>query len=141
MSRNRLYVLVLALSIAGYGWIGWNGASDGWSEAGDGAVPTPCLVRQVTGLPCPSCGTTRSIEAVAAGDIGRAAATNPFGIPLAAAMVVFPAWVAVDLVRRRDGFHRFYLAFERTLRERRPAAVAGATVVLTNWGWNILKGL
>jgi hypothetical protein len=140
MTRTRLYILVLAFSLAGYGWIVWNGAVDGWSGPGGDSVPTPCLFRQATGLPCPSCGTTRAIEALAVGDVGRAASTNPFGILLALAMVAFPAWIAVDLFRSRDGFHRFYLSVERIFR-RRAFAVAGIALVLANWGWNIVKGL
>ena len=140
MNRNRLYLLVLALSFAGYGWIAWNGVADGWSEAGAGSIPTPCLVRQATGLPCPSCGTTRALEAVAAGEIGRAAATNPFGILLAFSMVAFPLWIVHDFSRGRDGFHRFYCCVERVFR-RPPAAIAGIAIVLANWAWNIAKAL
>jgi hypothetical protein len=139
MSRTRLYILVLALSFAGYGWFAWNLASGG--GASGNPIPTPCLFRQATGVPCPSCGTTRALEALAAGDVGRSAATNPFGLLLALTLVAFPAWIAHDLARSRDGFHRFYLAVERTLRERRGAAIAGVAVVAANWGWNILKGL
>jgi hypothetical protein len=139
MTRTRLYILVLALSFAGYGWLSWNLAADGGAP-GD-SVPSPCLFRQATGIPCPSCGTTRSVEALAAGDIGRAAATNPFGLVLALALVAFPVWIVHDLARSLDGFHRFYLAVERTFRERRIVAAAGIALVAANWGWNILKGL
>jgi hypothetical protein len=138
MSRTRLYILVLALSFAGYGWIALN-LSAGGGAAGD-SIPTPCLFRQATGVPCPSCGTTRAIEALAAGDVGRSAATNPFGLLIALALVAFPAWIVRDLAASRDGFHRFYLSVERTFRERRGVAIAGVAVVAANWAWNILKG-
>jgi hypothetical protein len=141
MTRNRLYILVLALSFAGYGWLAWNLAVDGGGGARGNALPTPCLIRQATGVPCPSCGTTRAMEALAAGDVGRSASTNPFGLLLALALVAFPAWIVHDLARSRDGFHRFYLAVERTFRERRGVAFAGVAVVLANWGWNIVKGM
>lgn len=137
MTRTRLHILVLALSLAGYGWLGWNLAAD---AVGGGPAPTPCLLRQATGVPCPSCGTTRAVEALAAGDVGRSAATNPFGLVLALALVAFPAWIAHDIARSRDGFHRFFLAVDRTFRERRGAAIAGIAAVAANWGWNILKG-
>ena len=141
MSRNGLHLFVLSLGLAGISWVAWNGIADGWEPAGGGAIPTPCLFRQATGLPCPSCGTTRSIEAVAAGNLAEAARTNPFGIPIALAMGIFPLWVLHDAARSRDGFHRFWLAVERTLRERRAVSAAAIVLVAANWGWNILKGL
>lgn len=140
MTRNALHLLVLTLSVAGYGWIAWNVSGQRGDGPGGDARPTPCLLRQAAGVPCPSCGTTRSIEALAAGDPGGAAAANPFGLLLALALLAFPPWIAHDIIRSRDGFHRFYLAFERSFRERRWVAPAGIAAVALNWGWNVLKG-
>lgn len=38
---------------------------------------TACLVRAVTGVPCPTCGSTRSVLAVAQGDVAGAFMANP----------------------------------------------------------------
>lgn len=66
----------------------------------DGGDPT-CIMRIMTGLPCPGCGMTRSWVHLAHGDVLTAFEYNFFG-PLAmfaaAALVVY---TAVALVRRR----------------------------------------
>lgn len=42
--------------------------------------PTLCVFRLATGLPCPFCGTTRSVGSLLQGDLTSALAFNPFGI-------------------------------------------------------------
>ena len=51
-----------------------------------------CLFRQVTGRPCPSCGLTRSWQAIGHGRIGDGLAAHPFG-PLT---VLAAVWLASD---------------------------------------------
>jgi hypothetical protein len=41
--------------------------------------PVVCLFRRVTGLPCPSCGLTRSFCAMSHGDLRSAGAYHPLG--------------------------------------------------------------
>jgi hypothetical protein len=46
-----------------------------FSESG-----TICLLRNLTGLPCPTCGMTRSFCAVSRGEVGRAIDLHPLGL-------------------------------------------------------------
>ncbi len=140
LNRNRLYILVIACSIGGFGWLAWDAASTRSSGAWAHSIVTSCPVKLATGIPCPSCGTTRAVVALAAGDVAGSLQLNPFGLLIAFALIVFPPWVLHDVIRSRDGFHRFYLAFERTLRGSRALALSSAALVIANWGWNILKG-
>ena len=41
-----------------------------------------CMFRQLTGLPCPGCGLTRSLIVLAHGDLATAARMHPAGFPL-----------------------------------------------------------
>src|SRR2546423_14278845 len=55
--------------------------------------PLACPLRALTGVPCPLCGMTTSVEATMHGDIGAALAANPAGVLAVAAAL------AVQLVR------------------------------------------
>jgi hypothetical protein len=62
----------------------------------------PCPLRTVTGVPCPFCGMTTSVEAGVHLDWRGALAANPFGllaIVVAVLLLVRPAWrrIAIPL--------------------------------------------
>ncbi len=137
MKRHHLHLFVLAFCLAGYGWLAWNASSG----PADGSTPTLCVFRNATGIPCPSCGATRSLELLMRGDIAGAAGLNPVGILLGLALLTFPWWVLADTVRGRDSFHRFYRTLDRAFSTNRLLALAGAALVAANWSWNIIKGL
>jgi hypothetical protein len=54
--------------------------------------PVVCMFRRITGHPCPSCGLTRSWQAIGHGRLREAIDFHPFG-PL---MMLVAAWVATD---------------------------------------------
>ncbi|MCX7847172.1 MAG: DUF2752 domain-containing protein [bacterium] len=55
---------------------------------------SPCLFRRVTGLPCATCGLTRSLASLAHGSWQRAYAYHPLGLPVA--LLLGTAWVALS---------------------------------------------
>lgn len=59
--------------------------------------PTLCTFRRITGRPCPTCGMTRSWNALGRGHVGEAFHLHPFG-PLAMG-VALVAVVAPDILR------------------------------------------
>jgi hypothetical protein len=63
-----------------------------WTDAG-------CLFRGLTGLPCPGCGITTSLLALARGDAQASWAANPAGAAVAA-LLVGQAMVAIVAMRR-----------------------------------------
>ena len=68
-----------------------------WTDAG-------CLFHGLTGLPCPGCGLTTSLLALARGDAQASWAANPAGFGVAA-LLVGQAVVAVALMRRGASSH------------------------------------
>lgn len=132
MSRKKLYCILLLLSVAGYGWLFYSYSglnSHFWNG---------CLTRQLLHIPCPACGSTRSVHAIFHGHFAEAIQFNPFGYVLAGLMVLVPLWVVADFIRSSSSFYRFYHACEDLL--RRPAcAIPAILIVLANWIWNLQK--
>ena len=134
MNRNRLYLLLLLFSLAGYGWLAWN-----FFQITPSAF-TPCPFKTITGMPCPSCGTTRAILLLSQGQLTESLWLNPLGIIIGSLMVILPIWLLYDIVTKKDTLYKSYRNFENTIRLRRVAIVL-ILLILTNWIWNIQKGL
>lgn len=78
---------------------------------------TPCIFRNVTGLPCPGCGMTRGFVAMGHGRVAEAWGVNllaPAFFALCCAYVVWlplsTLWPAVRWRRPSDGVRRAFLA-------------------------------
>ncbi len=132
MSKGKLYTIILFLSTAGYAWIIYNFYHFSSQKF------TVCPFRIVTGIPCPSCGTTEAIVLAAKGQIAHALAVNPL-VSVASVMVtLFPLWVIFDLVFKKSSFLKFYLQVEKILKIRIVASIA-ILLVLAVWAWNIYR--
>jgi hypothetical protein len=94
----------------------------GRSQAGE--RPELCLFRRLTGWPCPSCGTTRSLMALANGELRQAIAYNPLAVTLCVA--------ALGLLILRLGFRR-RIVWITSPTSRRCVTAALILVVLANW--------
>ena len=136
ISRTKLYALLLAGCVAGYVWLAINVyyGSDGPDS------PNVCVIRNVTGYPCPSCGSTRAILAMVHGHVLQALYLNPIGILLFGVLLVAPVWLAYDLINGKDTFHQAYYWLEQLAR-RRGVAIVLILLVAANWIWNIKKGM
>lgn len=136
MGRNKLYVLLSTACAAGYIWLMLT-----YYRAFSLALePGVCLFKRVTGVPCPSCGSTRSVLSILKGDFTEAILWNPFGILLTFILLVFPAWIIYDVLSRKSTLYNFYNRTELVLK-RKWIAIPAILLVLLNWIWNIAKGL
>jgi hypothetical protein len=93
-----------------------------------------CTFKQITGLPCPSCGGTRALGRLAALDLQGAFAMNPLAVALAAVVLL---WALSDLVLlpRRQSLRlelRDDLGF--------PVRVAVVLLAAANWAYLVLAG-
>jgi len=95
-----------------------------------------CLFRTVTGIPCPSCGTTHAVISIIKGDLKKALHENILGFPVTLMILLFPTWIIIDIIRKKVSFYQFYLRSEFFLRNKWIAWSAMA-LLLANWGWHI----
>lgn len=134
--RNRLYLTIGAACGVGYVWLCLNLFS-GIMPLGHVSI---CLIKRITNIPCPSCGTTRSVLSLAEGHFANALAINHMGFIVALIMLVAPVWIMIDIVRKDNSLLIFYSKIETNLRKP-PYAILAILLVLSNWIWNIVKGL
>jgi hypothetical protein len=135
-SRNKLYFLLIIVCSAGYIWLYYSIKNN---FIGDKSVEV-CIVKNVTNIPCPSCGSTRSLISVLRGDFFDALLINPIGFILAIIMFLSPLWISVDFLLRRKTLFDFYQKIEIYIRKPQ-YAIPLILLVLINWIWNITKGL
>jgi hypothetical protein len=135
MPRKKLYILILFFAFAGYSWIFVNHYLVGTNKH----LINVCLFRNITGIPCPSCGTTHSVISISKGNFRTAVQENLLGFPISMMLLVFPVWILIDLIMKKDGFYRFFLWSEMVLRKKW-IAWSALILIVANWGWNIFKG-
>ena len=134
MLRKKLYFFTLAICGCGYLWLFFNLYHH--AVANKGFIG--CLFHKTTGIPCPSCGSTRSVLSLIRGDFFDALYYNPLGILIFVIMIVFPFWIFSDLALKKDSFFRFYKIMEQFLIKKQIAFFCIA-LILINWIWNIFK--
>ena len=135
LARNRFYFYLSAACLAGYGWLFLIGRLN---PEEIGSSYDVCLVHHFAHIPCPACGSTRSVLALMHGDLAGGLYWNPLGFLIFAVLLIFPFWIGFDLLFNKATLFKFYGHFENTLR-RKWVAISAVALVLLNWAWNIWK--
>ncbi len=136
LTSKRLHGLIWSLAAASFGLLAWLYFSE--PEAISTRI---CPINRVTGVPCPSCGTARSLILLSEGWFAAALMTNPLGYLAALMLLVIPLWSLSDLLRKRETLFNAFRRTEKLLSENRILAAVLVLLILANWIWNILKGL
>jgi len=136
MIPNKLYVLVSTACAAGYIWLFVNYHR----SISESFEPGFCMFKRITGIPCPSCGSTRSVLSILKGDFVGALLWNPFGLIIISVLILAPLWILYDIVLRKDSLLQVYNYSEIFLRKKW-IAIPLIFLVILNWIWNIYKGL
>lgn len=139
MTRNNLYILVLFITFAGYIWTGIHLVRS-QRQQNEATNIEVCLIKKVTGLPCPSCGTTSSVTYLLQGQFRNAVLANPLGFVMILAMAIFPVWIIFDLILNRNSFFLFYNYIEISFRMK-VVAIPAVIIIITIWIWKIMKHL
>ncbi len=132
MTRNKLYWLFLIACFLGFIYLLYHLQDSKNTHFG------VCIIKNVTGIPCPSCGTTRAVQLLLQVNVLASLQMNPFGILVVLIMTIVPFWIIFDLIFKKDTFHKSYIQIEKTIRIKWLAVVL-IVLVLFNWIWNIYK--
>lgn len=134
MTRNKLYSLLLIACLAGFIYLFYN------IHTLQSQTFRVCIIKNVTGYPCPSCGTTRAVTLLLNGRFIESLVLNPIGIVVAIIMIIFPIWILIDIIFKKETFYFWYKKTEVTIRKPWLASIL-IVLVLLNWIWNIYKHL
>jgi Protein of unknown function (DUF2752) len=100
-------------------------------------LPLPyCTLKEWTGLPCATCGTTRMIQAVLSGELVDAFALNPLVFSGLALTIVWGVASAA-----RWAFDLPIQPFTVGPRHRARLGLAAAVAVLLNWIYLLVRGI
>ncbi|WP_366523584.1 DUF2752 domain-containing protein [uncultured Kordia sp.] len=97
-------------------------------------------MKNITSIPCPSCGTTRSVISLTKGDFFDAMTINPLGFIVGIIMLIAPIWILFDILTKRSSLFNFYKKIETYL-QKTTYAIPLILFIVINWIWNITKGL
>jgi hypothetical protein len=136
LNRNKLYSILLTACIAGYIWLYYSITSN----VTENKSVEVCLIKHATNIPCPSCGSTRSIISLTKGNFVEAFDLNPIGYIVAFIMLIAPVWIISDLILKNNSLFKCYQITESYLKNPK-YAIPLILLVIINWFWNIKKGL
>ena len=129
--RNVLYIFFMLACFVGYLWLFYNNSVSQTVDV--------CLIKKLTHLPCPSCGSTKAVISLIHGDFLKSLYINPFGVIITLFLLIAPLWILFDVTSKRSSLLDFYNKTEGLL--KKPGlAIPLVLLVLMNWIWNITKG-
>jgi hypothetical protein len=133
--RNKLYLILSVVLVSGYSWLYYSLTA--W-QAGNNDNIDLCLFRNISGLPCPSCGSTRAVISLLNGNLQESLYINPIGLIIASVMILTPIWILTDILFSKSSLLNFYSVIEIFF--RKPIiAFPLIFLIVINWIWNILK--
>lgn len=135
ISNRRIISIIISACFAGWLWILFNKFLQ--AQIGNQEIHA-CLFKLMTGIPCPACGSTRSVLCLLNGQFTEAFFINPLGFILLPGMTLLPLWIVRDLVMRRNSFQQIYRKAEFLL-QKRMIGIPAITLVIVNWAWNFFK--
>jgi hypothetical protein len=95
-----------------------------------------CLFKYITGIPCPACGSTRATILLFDGEFLKSILMNPLGIITNILIFASFLWLIKDVLTGKNQ----YLDFMRSNWQLK-YKIFITVIILSNWIWNIKKGL
>jgi hypothetical protein len=97
---------------------------------------TICIFKNITGVPCPACGSTRATLQLFHGELWGSILINPLGVLTNLFILISIFWMLFDIARSKETFFPFLIKDWNN-----KIKIFIVLIVLVNWMWNIEKGL
>ena len=109
ITKSGLNTILIVACFLGYLWVFFVAAKHKHSINST----KMCIIKSATDVPCPSCGTSRSVVSL---------------------------WILFDFVKRSNTLLSFYIKVESYF--KKPSiAITAVSLIFLNWVWNIVKGV
>lgn len=96
---------------------------------------TVCIFKNMTGVPCPACGSTRATVLLFHGEFWKSILINPFGIITNILIIGSIIWMLIDILRSKETYFPF-LKKDWNWKIKTILLL----IIMINWIWNIMKG-
>jgi len=95
-----------------------------------------CIFKNLTGIPCAACGTTRGLKYLVRGYFEQALMMNPLSYLTFFVSISLIVWIINDLIKKQETLFPF-------ISKKVPVVFIIIIIILTglNWYWNIVKGV
>ncbi len=100
---------------------------------------TLCIIKNISGYPCPSCGIRSGIGYLIKLDFYRAVVQNPLSVIVILGGVIIPVWIIRDLILKDISLYSFNRKTGAWLRKNPLIIVLLILLILVNWIWNFYK--
>ncbi len=97
---------------------------------------TFCIIKNITGIPCPGCGMGRASLAILKGNFTEAFQYNILSIPFTLFIIASVCWLVYDVIKEKDTFFR-------TINKKINTnyLIILAVIILSSWIINIIWGI
>ena len=133
--KKHIHFLLFLSCFAGYAWLYMS-----YTFFSNQNSTTVCFFKNLTHLPCPSCGTTRAIILLLKGNFIGSMEMNPLGLIIFCVMAAIPIIVLYDLIKKENFIFNFYQKINMLFSQKK-IAIPFFTFIIINWVWNLYKNL
>jgi hypothetical protein len=95
-----------------------------------------CIFKNITGIPCPACGSTRATICLLHGNVKEALLLNPLALATNIFILFSIGWMVSDLLRNKE---TYIPNLKRDLNTN--IKIFLFVILIVNWIWNIYKGV
>ncbi|OGS34313.1 MAG: hypothetical protein A2293_13560 [Elusimicrobia bacterium RIFOXYB2_FULL_49_7] len=103
----------------------------------DSVALISCPIKNLIGLPCPTCGITRTVIAISEGKVEEAFTTSPFFALAFLGCGVYGLYAGVAMIFQT---RRIRLVIEQPWKRYYPGMLL-ALVLVMNWLWLVFRGI